>query len=547
MSETPSTQALLDQIAHLENRVRKLSEEKANLYLILHMVDLLNPIAGVESLLDSLMTALCGSLGGSNVEIYYLDEGEIHYANLYGERHILEKIDDPLVDEVFQKHRFTEQSSDAKHTLLRGNVSAVACTWVMPLMVGKELIGVIKMTDMLGTAKMRDYLTPFFSHMALILSNEIKTRIAESANRAKSNFLATMSHEIRTPLNGILGMAQLLSQSNCDDDKQKECARTILSSGHTLLTLLNDLLDLSKVEANRLELICLPTSPQQILAEVHALFVDHARQKNLELSHVWLGPMSRLYQLDALRIKQMLSNLISNAIKFSDRGTIQIKALESRRDNLQAELEFSVTDCGIGIPAEQQRLLFQPFSQVDSSSTRRYGGTGLGLSIVRRFAELMLGEAGVESTPGTGTRFWFRIRCTITDQDAMDLTPPNSLIQSIGYAVKSIDEAGQNIASRSPMPNDAMASVTMTSQVELGPTYLRDHPAIETTLDELERLLAQNMFQALHAFKALQNLLKDTPLSAYFLSLAPLVNDMKFEEAHQHLQQLRRSLNRQEV
>lgn len=203
MTSSPSYQELQQRIEHLETRVRKLSEEKANLYLVLHMVELLNPIAGVDSFLESLMSALCGSMGGTNVEIYYLDEGDIHYVNLLSNtRRVLQTIDDALVERVFKDHGLLEDLTDLDHTLLKENVAAVACTWVIPLVVAGKFLGAIKMSDLLGSAQMREYMTPFFTHMALILDNKIQTRKADSANKAKSSFLATMSHEIRTPLNG---------------------------------------------------------------------------------------------------------------------------------------------------------------------------------------------------------------------------------------------------------------------------------------------------------------------------------------------------------
>ncbi len=431
MMDTLDPERLQTRIKELEERVRRLSEEKANLHLVLHMVELLSPIAGVDSLLESLMSALCGSLGGTNVEVYYLDEERIHYANLLGERKIIEQVDDPLVAEVFWHHKFVEHKTDIAHTLLKNEAIPVAYSWVMPLLVGQELIGVVKMSDLLGAAQMRDYLSPFFRHMALILSNEIKTRIAQTANKAKSNFLATMSHEIRTPLNGILGLAQLLIMPGHDPEKQQEYAKTILSSGQILLVLLNDILDLSKIEASKLELNATATDPQQLLEEVSKLFWESARRKNLQFTACWHGPLGQCYLADAVRLRQMLSNLVNNAIKFTEHGFVKLEAREVSRAGEYVELEFSVSDSGIGIPAEQQSLLFKPFTQIDSSSTRRYGGTGLGLSIVRRFAELMKGSAGVKSRAGQGACFWFRIAATRIDcpqtlPGRLELTRPST-------------------------------------------------------------------------------------------------------------------------
>lgn len=237
---------------------------------------------------------------------------------------------------------------------------------------------------------------------------------AEHANLAKSRFLATMSHEIRTPMNGILGMAQLLLIPSLKDDDRLDYARTILNSGQTLLTLLNDILDLSKVEAGKFELESSAFSPAQIMRETKTLFYEAASRKGLRLNATWNGPSQR-YLGDPHRLRQMLSNLVGNAIKFTKNGSVVIEARELESAGQIATLEFAIVDTGIGITAEQQSLLFQPFSQVDSTTTRQYGGTGLGLSIVDNLAKLMGGSTGVQSTAEQGSRFWFTIKAQLVE------------------------------------------------------------------------------------------------------------------------------------
>ena len=232
---------------------------------------------------------------------------------------------------------------------------------------------------------------------------------AESANIAKSRFLATMSHEIRTPMNGILGMAQLLLIDGLTESERQEYVRTILGSGQSLLTLLNDILDLSKVEAGKLELETRAFAPLDLVEDVHKLFFEAARSKGLKLEMAWTGAAGRRYFADPLRLRQMLSNLVGNAIKFTEHGLVRIEAQETHQSGARPVLEFSVTDTGIGVAESAREALFKPFSQADSSTTRQYGGSGLGLSIVSSLARLMGGDVGFESTPGQGSRFWVRI------------------------------------------------------------------------------------------------------------------------------------------
>ena len=267
-----------------------------------------------------------------------------------------------------------------------------------------------------------DMVLGFNRHLDLLNDQRVAARqlvearqAAEAANQAKSRFLATMSHEIRTPMNGILGMAQLLLQRQISDAERLEYSRTIFDSGQTLLTLLNDILDLSKVEAGKLTLEMTEFDPARVLRDIQTLFSDVARKKGLVLTAGWKGNAAHRYRGDPHRLSQMLSNLVGNAIKFTAKGSVDVEAREIECAGKVAMIEFSVSDTGLGIPADKLALLFKPFSQADSSTTRQFGGTGLGLSIVRNLAELMGGSAGVESDDGKGSRFWFRIRAEVLE------------------------------------------------------------------------------------------------------------------------------------
>ena len=231
---------------------------------------------------------------------------------------------------------------------------------------------------------------------------------AEAASIAKSAFLANMSHEIRTPLNAITGLAHLIRQNGLEPRQMDRLGKLEAASQH-LLEILNAVLDLSKIEAGRFELERLPVQPESLLGNVASLLHERARGKGLVIQ-CDIGPLCRHLLGDPTRLQQALLNLAGNAIKFTERGGITLRVSQIDEDSVSALLRFAVEDSGIGIDAAVLPRLFAPFEQADNSMTRRYGGTGLGLAITRRIAELMGGEAGVSSTPGVGSTFWFTAR-----------------------------------------------------------------------------------------------------------------------------------------
>lgn len=429
----------------LKQRATKLALDKSNQQLIMQLMRKMGEASGLENVIDNMLRSIVDVIGGANLILYYKIDADIFYADVYGVKKHLHQLDDQRISDVFATGKASEYEHDFSDTQMLTPAFTHAYTWIYPLKIGSTVIGVFKMESLhVAMRDLHDQLPLFFNYAALVLKNEILgyTRLqeinnllqqeiiirkqaerkliaakneAEAANRAKSIFLANMSHELRTPMNAVLGFSQLMQKDSDISPAQRETLTIINNSGKHLLKLINDVLDMAKIEAGR---VVIENGNFDLGALIHdtvGMMHERAEAKGLELLLDQSSSFPRFINSDEAKLRQILLNLVGNAIKYTQKGRVVVRlTAEDLPEDQQCLLICEIKDTGIGIAEQDLPFIFDTFVQVGRESDQQ--GSGLGLRITKQYAQLMGGQVTVTSELDKGSSFILKLPVTKVEQ-----------------------------------------------------------------------------------------------------------------------------------
>ena len=441
------------ELEKLKELAKKLALEKSYQQLVIQLMSRISEASGLNNVIDHMLRSIVDVIGGSNLILYYKIDDDIFYVDVYGVRKQLVEIDDEPIAIAFVTGVPAEYTHDFSDTQLLTPAFTHAYTWIYPLTVGGIVVWVFKMDSLhIAMQELYKQLPLFFNYAALVLKNEIlgysrlqqvnqqlqqeitvrkQTEQAllaakndtEAANRAKSMFLANISHELRTPMNAVLGFCQLLQKDSDLSNNQRESLNIINNSGKHLLSLINTILDMAKIEAGKMVLENNGFDLGVMVRDTIDMMRERAEAKSLALLFDQSSSFPRFVISDEAKLRQILINLIGNAVKYTKVGNITVYLTSQILADDRYLLSFAIKDTGVGIAAHELPLIFDTFVQVGDES--EYQGTGLGLAIAKQYAQLLGGDITVSSELGKGSVFVFSVPVKCVNQTELVNQPIN--------------------------------------------------------------------------------------------------------------------------